>query len=162
MLIYGVCRWLRTVLGEFNRLIDELFHFLIGSLQLAFVYSIFKQPLAGKFYWVLLFPLLNFVAGSIIRARIAFVMAHVAISFAFDQGGAAILASTADGRFRGGGNRLHILPVNLDAQHSVSCRATRYAGVLRGATEGHFRRVQVVLAHIHDGRFQTAPKLTAS
>src|SRR6202162_3741373 len=98
MLIYGVRRWLRTVLRKFNRLVDKLFHFLIGSQQLGFVHSIVKQPLAGKLYWVLLFPLLNFVAGSIIRARIAFVMAHVAISFAFDQSGAAILASTADRR----------------------------------------------------------------
>src|SRR3984893_5839529 len=152
MLIYGVRRWLRTVLGEFNRLIDKLFHFLIGSLQLAFVHSMVKQPLAAKPYWVLLFPLLNFVAGSIIRARVAFVMAHVAIRFAFARGGAATLASTADRRFRGGVNRLHILPVNLDAQHPVRCCTTRNAGVLRGATEGHFRRVQVVLTHIHDGQ----------
>jgi hypothetical protein len=35
------------VLGEFDRLIDKLFHFLIGSLQLAFVHSMVKQPLAG-------------------------------------------------------------------------------------------------------------------
>src|ERR1700737_340930 len=122
MLIHGVRRWLRTLLRKFNRLIDKLFHFLIGSLQLAFVHSMVKQPLAGKSYWVLLFPLLNFVAGSIIRARIAFVVAHVAIRFAFEQGGATTLASTADRRFRGGVNRLHILPVNLDAQHSVRCR----------------------------------------
>src|ERR1700732_4338073 len=77
MLIYGVRRWLRTLLGEFNRLIDKLFHFLIGSQQLGFVHSIVEQPLAGKLYWVLLFPVLNFVTGSIIRARIAFVMTHI-------------------------------------------------------------------------------------
>src|SRR5216683_1713760 len=116
MLIYGVRRWLRTVLRKFNCLVDKLFHSLIGSLQLAFV------------------------------------MAHVAISFAFDQGRAATLASTADCRFRDGVNRLHILTVNLDAQHSIGCSATRYAGVLGGATEGHLRRVQVVLTHIHDGQ----------
>src|SRR5713101_3949818 len=152
MLIYGVRRWLRTVFGEFNRLVYQLFHFQIGGLQPGFVHSMVKQPLAGKLYWVLLFPMLNFVAGSIIRARIAFVMAHVAISLAFDQGGAAILASTADCRFRGGVNRLHILTINLDAQHSIGCSATRYAGVLGGATEGHLRRVQVVLTHIDDGQ----------
>src|SRR5260370_5798548 len=106
MLIYGVRRWLRTVLGEFNRLIDKLFHFLIGSLQLAFVHSMVKQPLAGKPYWVLLFPLLNFVAGSIIRARAAFVMPHAPIRFALDQRGAATLLSTAARHFRAGTNPL--------------------------------------------------------
>src|SRR5216683_3292185 len=137
MLIYGVRRWLRTVLRKFNRLVDKLFHSLIGSLQLGFVHSIVKQPLSGKLYWVLLFPLLNFVAGSIIRARIAFVIAHVAISFAFDQSSDATLASTADCRFRGGINCVLILTVNLDPQHSIGSSVTRCAGILSGATEGH-------------------------
>src|SRR5580698_6400712 len=112
MVVHRVCRGFRTLFGEFHRLIDKLFYFKIDCLQLTLLYSRIEQPFAGKLHWVFPFPLLNLVAGTIIRARIALVVADVAIRLAFNQSRAPILASTADCRLRGLVDRDYILSIN--------------------------------------------------
>src|SRR5271157_395597 len=97
MLVYAIRRWFRAFLGEFDRFVDKLLYFLIGRLQLFFIHHTrVEQSLTSEFHGVPLFPLLDFLAGSIIRTGVAFVMANITISLTLDQGGAAILAGALD------------------------------------------------------------------
>src|SRR5260370_432860 len=90
---------------------------------------------------VVLFPLLYFLAGSIIGARIAFVVAHVAIRFAFDQCRATVVARALDRCLRGFMDRNHILPIHFDAQHPICGCTAGHARILSSTQEGHLCRV---------------------
>src|ERR1700722_2112663 len=150
VLVDGVRRRFRAFLGEFDRLVDKPLYFLIGRLNVFFIHTHVEQSLASQFHGVSLFPLLNFLTGSIVCTGVAFVMADITISFALDQSGAAIVASPLDRCFRGFMHRNYILAVDLDAQHSIRRCTTGHARILGSPLKGHFRRVQVVLAHIND------------
>src|SRR6266700_7430308 len=141
MLVYRFSRWLRTLVGEFDCGVDESLYLLIGRLQLAFIcHARVEQSLTSELHWVSLLPFLNFLAGSIIRAWVAFVVANVAIGLAFNQRGSTTLASTLDCCLCGFMDRDNILPVDFDTRHSVRRSATGHARILGGARKGHLSR----------------------
>src|SRR5579863_2342945 len=113
MLVYGVGRRFRALLGEFDCVVDKALDFLISCLQFFLTYHTrIEQSLTSEFHGVSLFPLLNFLAGPVIHTGVAFVMTNVAIGLTLDQSGATILAGALDRRLCGFMDGDHILPVD--------------------------------------------------